>query len=90
MSQYLSSLPHAYEKIAKRENENKIHVYYLWRCSQVKIQSKSSYKPQKHVVVYDLRRHQDTISRRRRSPFARVDLSAFLYIFIMYFWPARV
>ena len=35
-----------------------------------------------NVVAYDPRRHQDTIPRRRRSPFARADLSAYLYFFI--------
>ena len=34
------------------------------------------------VVAYDPRRHQDTIPRRRKSPFARADLSAYLYFFI--------
>ena len=34
------------------------------------------------VVAYDPRRHQDTIPRCRRSPFARADLSAYLYFFI--------
>ena len=37
------------------------------------------------VVAYDPRRHHDTISRRRRSPFARADLSAYLYFFIKNF-----
>ena len=37
------------------------------------------------LVAYDPRRHQDTIPRRRRSPFARADLSAYLYFFIMKF-----
>ena len=35
-----------------------------------------------NVVAYDLRHHQDTISQRQSSPFARVDLSSF---FIMNF-----
>ena len=34
------------------------------------------------LVAYDPRRHQDTIPRRQRSPFARADLSAYLYFFI--------
>ena len=33
------------------------------------------------VVAYDPRRHQDTISRRQRSPFARVDLSTYLFLY---------
>ena len=37
------------------------------------------------LVAYDPRRHQDTIPRRRRSPFARADLSAYLYFVIMNF-----
>ena len=37
------------------------------------------------LVAYDPRRHQDTIPRRRRSPFARADLSAYLYFFISLF-----
>ena len=32
------------------------------------------------MVAYDLRRHQDTISQRRRSSFARVDLSSFFIV----------
>ena len=37
------------------------------------------------VVAYHSRRHEDTIPRRRRSPFACTDLSAYLYFFIMNF-----
>ena len=37
---------------------------------------------EENLVAYDPRRHQDTIHRRRRSPFARADLSAYLYFFI--------
>ena len=47
----------------------------------------------RELVAYDPDRHQDTIPRRRRSPFARADLSAYLYFFISLlwtFWPARV
>ena len=43
------------------------------------------HKPIISMVAYDPRRHQDTIPRRRRSPFARADLSAYLYFFIMNF-----
>ena len=38
-----------------------------------------------NLVAYDPRRHQDTIPRRRRSPFARAHLSAYLYFFIKNF-----
>ena len=40
---------------------------------------------EKELVAYDPGHHQDTTSRRKRSPFAHVDLFAYLYFFIMNF-----
>ena len=39
------------------------------------------------LVAYDPRRHQDTIPRRRRSPFARAHLSAYLISLLRTFDP---
>ena len=79
-------LPNVSSKIFSKVIEYfKKHVDASFNSSAMKNFDGISLGKRGIVVAYVPRRHQGTIPRHRRSPFARADLSAYLYFFIMNF-----
>ena len=77
-----------FKKLAETEKGMKIKTLRSDRGGEFTSDEFSKYclEQNGNLVAYDPRRHQDTIPRHRKSPFARADLSAYLYFFISLLW----